>query len=305
MRIAFIGLGIMGGPMASNILKAEHDLVVHDVRRAAADALLERGGRWADSPAEAAREAELILTSLPGPKEVEVVALGERGIGQSAPAGSIYADLSTSSPTLIRRIHAVLGERGVAVLDAPVSGGPLGAQQGTLQIMVGGDEAAFDRARPALAAIGDKITYIGASGAGCVAKLVHNMISYGALLAVAEGFTLGVKAGVKPEKLLEAVSGGAYGRGNLLGHRVPNLIMKGAFDRPDFALALARKDIGLATALAREFDVPMAVASLAEQEMIAALVRGWAKKDSSAIFKLQEERAGVEVRASQVPDRPG
>ena len=299
MRIGFIGLGTMGGPMAANVLAAGHDLVVHDVRRSAADPLLERGARWADSPADAAGEAELVLTSLPGPKEVELVALGERGVGQGAPAGAIYADLTTSSPTLIRRIYAELGQRGVAVLDAPVSGGPRGAQSGRLQVMVGGDEAAFERARPAFEAIGDRVSHIGPIGAGAVAKLVHNMISYGAMLAVAEGFTLGVKAGVSPEKLLEAVAGGAYGRGNLLGHRLPNLIMQGAFERPDFALALARKDVGLATALARELDVPMAVASLAEQEMIAALVRGWAGQDSSAIFKLQEERAGVVVRESE------
>jgi 3-hydroxyisobutyrate dehydrogenase len=298
MRIAFIGLGTMGGPMVANVLEAGHDVVVHDVRRAAAEPYLELNARWADSPAEAAREAELVLTSLPGPREVELVALGERGIDEGARAGAIYADLSTSSPTLIRRIHAELAGKGVQVLDAPVSGGPGGAKRGTLQIMVGGEEAAYERARPALLAIGDKVTHIGPIGAGCVAKLVHNMVSYGAMVAMAEGFTLGVKAGVSPEKLLEAISGGAYGQGNLLKHRIPNLVMQNAFEPPNFALALARKDVGLATALAREYDVPMQVANLVEQEMMAALVRGWAGQDSSSIFKLQEERAGVEVRKS-------
>src|SRR5919197_4687893 len=288
MRIGFIGLGTMGGPMASNLMKAGHSLVVNDVRRAAGDGFVEQGARWADSPADAAREVELILTSLPGPKEVEQVALGEQGIIHGAGRDAVYADLSTSSPTLIRRIHGVFAERGIHVLDAPVSGGPLGAERGTLQIMVGGDEAILERLTPALRAIGDKVSYIGDIGSGEIAKLVHNMISYCASLALAEGFTLGVKAGVKPEKLLEAVSGGAYGQGYALSYRLPEVVFKEDFDRPRFALALARKDVGLATELAREYNVPMAVANLAEQALIEGLVRGWGGKDSSAVWMLQE-----------------
>ena len=298
MRIGFIGLGTMGGPMASNLMKAGHSLVVNDVRRAAGDRFVEQGARWADSPAAAAREVELILTSLPGPKEVEQVALGEQGIIHGAGRDAVYADLSTSSPTLIRRIHGVFAERGIHVLDAPVSGGPHGAQRGTLQVMVGGDEAIFERARPAFEAIGENVTYIGDIGCGEIAKLVHNMVSYCAGLALAEGFTLGVKAGVKPEKLLEAIRGAAYGRGYMLSYRLPEVIFKGAYDNVGFALKLARKDVGLATELAREFNVPMEVASLAEQNLIQALVRGWGDKDSSAVFMLQEERAGVKVRTS-------
>jgi 3-hydroxyisobutyrate dehydrogenase len=298
MRIAFIGLGTMGGPMALNLQAAGHDLVVHDVAPDAGAALLEGGARWADSPADAARDAQLVLTSLPGPKEVEQVALGEQGIGQGAPRDAIYADLSTSSPTLIRRIHALLGERGIHVLDAPVSGGPIGAQRGTLQIMVGGDEAIFERARPALLAIGDKVSHIGEIGAGAIAKLVHNTMSYSAGLAIAECLTLGVKAGVNPEKLLEAVRGGAYGQGYMLSYRVPEVVFKADYDNPRFALELARKDVGLATELARELNVPMAVASLAEQALMEGLARGWARKDSSATFMLQEERAGVKLRSS-------
>ena len=296
MRIGFIGLGTMGGPMALNLLKAGHELVVHDVRRASAEPQLGQGARWADSPAEAAREAELTLTSLPGPKEVEQVALGDGGIIHGAQRDAVYADLSTSSPTLIRRIHAAFAERGIHVLDAPVSGGPSGAQRATLQVMVGGDEAVFERVKPALQGIGDKVSYIGDVGSGEIAKLVHNMIGYCALQAFAETFTMGVKAGVKPEKLLEAVRGGAYGQGYMLTLRLPEVVFKGDFDNPRFALALARKDVGLATELAREFQVPMAVCNLVEQSMIEALVRGWGAKDSSAAFMLQEERAGVKVR---------
>ena len=296
MRIAFIGLGNMGRHMAANLQKAGHQLVVHDARREAADPHVANGARWANSAAEAAQGAELILTSLPGPAQVEAVALGEGGILQGAATGAVYADLSTSSPTLIRRIHALFGEQGIHVLDAPVSGGPLGAERASLQVMVGGDEAVYERVRPALLGIGDKVSYIGEIGAGAIAKLCHNTASYCAALALAEVFTLGVKAGVRPEKLLEAIQGGAYGQGNMLKHRIPNIIFKGAFDEAGFYLALARKDVGLATELAREYNVPMNVASLAEQALIEGLARGWDAKDSSAIWMLQEVRAGVEVR---------
>jgi 3-hydroxyisobutyrate dehydrogenase-like beta-hydroxyacid dehydrogenase len=297
MRVAFIGIGTMGSRMAANVQRAGHDLVIHDAAPDAGSALLERGARWADSPREAAREAEVILSSLPGPREVEAVALGGDGIIHGAPEGSIYADLSTSSPTLIRRIHADFAQRGIHVLDTPVSGGPYGAQDGTLQIMVGGDEAVFERAKPALEAIGDKITYCGEIGCGAVAKLVNNMIAMIAGQGMAEGFTLGVKAGVRPEKLLEVISGSAYGRHMSLSHSIPEVVFTGNFDDTRFALALARKDLGLATALGREIDVPMPLANVSEQAYIEAMIRGWGSKDSSSTFMLQEERAGVEVRA--------
>ncbi len=299
MRVAFIGVGTMGGPMVANLLEAGHDLMVHDMRRAAAEPYLAQGAKWADSPEDAARQGELILTSLPGPREVEQVALGERGILHGAPRGSVYADLSTSSATLIRRIHQVFKERGVDVLDAPVSGGPLGAQRGTLQVMVGGDEVVFERVKPTLDAIGrGKVSLMGEIGSGTVAKLVHNMVSACAAQALAEGLTLGVKAGVKPEKLLEAIRGGAYGQGYMLSHRVPETVFKGAYDNVGFALKLSRKDIGLATELGREYDVPMPIAAIAEQNVVACLVRGWGDKDSSAPFMLQEERAGVKLRTT-------
>jgi 3-hydroxyisobutyrate dehydrogenase-like beta-hydroxyacid dehydrogenase len=297
MRIAFIGLGNMGQHMAANLQKAGHELIVHDVRRSAAEKHLSNGATWANSAAEAAQGAELILTSLPGPKQVEEVALGEGGILQGAARGAVYADLSTSSPTLIRRIHAAFAEHGVYVLDAPVSGGPNGAKQATLQVMVGGDEAIYEQVRPAFLGIGDKVSYVGEIGSGEIAKLCHNTMSYCANLALAEVFTLGVKAGIKPEKLLEVLQGGAYGQGNMLKHRIPNIIFKEAFQPAGFYLALARKDVGLATELARELNVPMNIASLAEQALIEGLARGWDSLDSSAIWLLQEERAGVKVRS--------
>jgi len=299
MRIAFIGLGNMGGPMALNLMKAGHSLVVSDVRREAAAPHLDGGASWADGPRAAADGAELILTSLPGPPEVERVATGPGGIIEGAARGSVYADLSTGSPTVMRRIHDAFAARGVHVLDAPVSGGVGGARHGTLQVMVGGDEAIYRRVRPVLEAIGDKVGHMGPIGSGTIAKLVHNTISLCTREIVAEAFTLGVKAGVRPEALLEAVRGGSFGQGLILSRVLPNVVFKGDFDTQQFALRLARKDLGLATGLAREFDVPMALASVVEQHMIEALARGWGERDSNAPWQLQEERAGVQVRESK------
>ena len=299
MRIGFIGLGNMGGPMALNLIKAGHTLIVHDVRREAAAPHLAKGATWADSPRACARASELILTSLPGPKEVEAVALGADGIIHGAVAGTVYADLSTGSPTVMRTLHAAFRDKGVHVLDAPVSGGVTGAQRGTLQVMVGGDESIYREVKGVLQGIGDKVGYMGPIGAGTIAKLVHNMVSITTRAILAEGFTLGVKAGVAPEAILEAIRGASFGQGLVLSQMIPNIVFKGDFDTVRFACRLARKDIGLATALGREFDVPMPMAALAEQMMVEALARGWGDKDSTTPWRLQEEAAGVEVRASR------
>jgi 3-hydroxyisobutyrate dehydrogenase len=288
----------MGGPMALNILKAGHSLIVHDLRRDAAASHLEGGAKWADSPREVAAQSELILTSLPGPRDVEAVALGEAGILSGITPGSIYIDLSTNSPTVIRRIHALFKARGIEVLDAPVSGGVVGAKRAALGVFVGGDEAAFHKVEGALSAIGDKVSYIGPSGSGAIAKLVHNQIAICTSAVIAEAFTMGTKAGVAPEALFRAVRDGAFGQGNFL-NMLPRVIFKGSFDRAFFALKLARKDLGLATEVAREFEVPMALASSVEQDLIAGVVNGLGDKDASAAFTLQEARAGVKVRSQE------
>ena len=286
--------------MVANLQKAGHELVVFDVRREAADDALTRGARWAETPADAARQSDIIMTSLPGPKEVEQVATGQHGVIEGARPGTFYVDLSTSSPTLIRRIHKVMGERGVRVADAPVSGGVAGAEDASLQVMVGCDPEVFEQIRPALLGIGDKVTYIGDIGAGEVAKLVHNQITLVVQQVVAEALTLGAKAGIRPEKMLEAIRGGAYGRSNgQVGPSLEEIQMQGDWDRPRFALALGRKDLGLATDLASEFGVPMPLAALAEQNLIECVNRGWGGKDMTAAFALQEERAQVQVRIKQ------
>jgi 3-hydroxyisobutyrate dehydrogenase len=299
MKIGFIGLGNMGGPMALNLIKAGHALTVNDIRRNMAEPHLAAGARWADTPADVARDCELVLTSLPGPKEVEAVCLGgENGIIHGIRKGTVYADLSTNSPTVIRSLHATFAERGITMLDAPVSGGVPGARNATLSVMVGGDEATYKQIKPALDAIGDKVSYIGVIGAGAVAKLVHNMIAICSIEILAEAFTMGVKAGVPAQALLTAVQNGAYGQGMLLRGTMERMVFKGNFDRVSFALKLARKDLGLATELARENNVPMPVANIVEQDLLEAMAHGLGDKDSTASFTIQENRAGVKVRVS-------
>ena len=302
MNIGFIGLGNMGGGMAANVLRAGHDLTVHDLRRETATPLLEDGASWADTPAELAAACDIVLTSLPGPREVEAIALGESGILEGSKGGSVYIDLSTSSPTLIRSIAEDFAAKGVSVLDAPVSGGPVGARTGRLAVMVGGDREVYDRVKSALDAIGDKVSYIGPIGSGSIAKLMHNCIGYGLQTIVAECLTLGVKAGVDPQPLFEAISNGSVGRGSSFANTYPNTFLAGNFDPPSFALQLAHKDVSLALELGREYGVPMSVGNIAHQELTSALNRGWGDMDSRVAMKLQEERAGnVEVRIAK-PD---
>ena len=298
--VGFIGLGNMGAGMANNIQKAGYAMVVFDIREAATRQFLEAGARLASSPAEVASLSEVTFTSLPGPKEVEQVALGHEGVLEGIKPGSIFVELSTSRPTLIREIEPRFREKGAHVLDAPVSGGKAGAASGNLAVMVGGDREIFDRIKPLLDSFGDKVFYAGSIGAGSVAKLVHNMIGHGMRQAIAEGMTLGVKAGVEPEALWQCVRRGATGRMSFLNEAIVQTVFRGEFDPPGFALALSREDIGLATDLGREFNVPMPVANLAEQIAIQGMNRGWGDRDSSVTFLLQEEQANVQVRAPHV-----
>ena len=298
MKVGFIGLGTMGASMAYNCLQGGNEMVVHDIRRESATRHLEAGADWADSPREVAEASEIVFTSLPGPTEVEAVGLGDDGILEGMTEGKVYFDLSTSTPTLIRRIHEEAAARGIHVLDAPVSGGPRGAASRNLAIWVGGDKDVFDRCKPVLDSIGDKAYYVGPIGCGAVAKLVHNCTGYIVQAALAEVFTMGVKAGVEPLALWQAVRKGAQGRRGTFEGLAEHLL-PGKFDPPDFALRLARKDVDLAVGVGREYDVPMRLAQLTLQEMTEALNRGWGHRDSRVAMLLQEERAGVEVRVDE------
>ena len=298
--IGFIGLGNMGGGMSLNIQKAGYPLVVYDLREEAARPLLEGGARLANTPAEVAELSDITFTSLPGPKEVEAVAMGDAGVLEGIRPGSVYVDLSSSRPTLIREIEPVFRRKGAYVLDAPVSGGKTGAASGNLAVMVGGDREIYERIKPVLDSFGDKVFYAGEIGAGSICKLVHNMVGHSVRQAIAEGLTLGVKAGVEPEALWEGMRRGSLGRMRILHEGLVRTMFRGEFDPASFALELAHKDISLATELAREYNVPMPMATLAEQVAMQALNRGWKDRDSSVTVLLQEEQAGVEVRAPHI-----
>jgi len=292
MQVGFIGLGMMGGSMALNAGAAGFSMVVHDLRREAAERHLKAGARWAESAADAARGADVVFTSLPGPREVESVA---DGLLEAMRPGAAWFDLSTNSPTVVRRLHKRFGAKGIAMLDAPVSGGPAGARTRKLALWVGGDRAVFDRLRPVLDAIGDQVIHIGDVGAGTVAKLVHNAAGYAMQLALVEVFTMGVKAGVPPVALWAAIRQGSLGRQRTFD-RLGERFLRGTYDPPNFALALGHKDMTLATELGREVGVPMRLVNLAHAEMTDALNRGWAGRDSRSYQLLQQERAGLEIR---------
>jgi 3-hydroxyisobutyrate dehydrogenase len=292
MRVGFIGLGMMGGSMALNARAAGFELAVHDLRKELASAHLKAGAIWADSVEDAGRDADVVLTSLPGPREVKAVA---EGLIKTMRPGTAWFDLSTNSPTVVRELHARFAAKSVSVLDAPVSGGPGGAKSGKMALWVGGDQAVFDRCRKVLDALGDQVIYIGAIGAGSVAKLVHNCAGYAMQLALAELFTMGVKAGVEPLPLWAAIRQGALGRKRSFD-RMGDQFLQGKFDPPAFALALAHKDVTLATELAREIGVPMRLANMTYAEMTEALNRGWEKRDSRSFLILQQERAGLNIK---------
>ncbi len=294
MQVGFIGLGIMGASMAANLQKAGYRLVVHDLRRDAAERHLAAGAAWAETPRAVAEAADVVFTSLPGPPEVEAVALGAGGLIEGMRRDSACFDLSTNAPATVRRIHAAFAERGAHMLDAPVSGGPRGAATGRLALWVGGERAVFDRHRPLLDAIGDQARYIGPIGAGTVAKLTHNCAGYAIQRVLSEVFTMGVKAGVEPLALWEAVRQGALGRRRTFDGLIDQFL-PGVYDPPAFALRLAHKDVTLATALGRELEVPMPMAELALQELTEALGRGWGDRDSRVAMLLQQERAGVSI----------
>ena len=298
MKVGFIGLGTMGGGIAMNAIKGGHALIVSDLGRNIAAAHLQAGASWASTPREVAERSDVIFTSLPGPREVRSVVLGKDGLIEGFREGHIYLDLSTNSPTVMRDIHTQLLERGVQTLDAPVSGGPDGARSGKLAIWVGGDEAAYARALPVLQSVADAPMYVGPIGAGSIAKLVHNLSGYMLQTALAEAFTMGVKAGLAPEALWRAVRQGAVGRRRTFDTMMRQFL-PGRFDPPDFALELARKDVGLALEVGREYDVPMRLGHLTLQDLTEAMNRGWARRDSRSAMTLQEERAGVQVRIDQ------
>ena len=290
MRLAFIGLGTMGGPMAANLQRAGHEVRAHDLRRV-------EGFNWFAAAPDAVQDCELLFTSVPGPDDVDAVAAKLKPVLRP---GTAWFDLSTNSPSRVRRLHGELAREGVQFLDAPVSGGPSGAKSGKLAIWVGGERATYGRYESVLRAIGDQPLYIGAIGAGTVAKLAHNCASFAIHAAMAEIFTLGVKAGVEPLALFRALRQGATGRKRTFD-RLAEHFLPGKYDPAAFSLRLAHKDATLALELAREAGVPMKIGQIALDELSLAIERGWIDRDFRAAMTLQEERAGVDVRVG--PDK--
>lgn len=293
MDIGFIGVGQMGRHMAAHILKAGYTLHIYDINKATAAPLLQKGAKWCESPMDTARSARIVITSLPTPKEVEQVVYGEKGLIKGWKAGDIYIDMTTNSPTVIKRIAEDAAKMGVSVLDAPVSGGVRGAEAGTLAIMAGSDTEALEKARPVLEAMGQKIFPVGPVGCGNTAKLVNNLISLAANSISAEGFALGVKAGINPNVLLDIIK--VSTGNNWCAQQYPNTTFKGNFE-PGFKISLAFKDINLALDLAKENNVPVPIGEAVRQDLKYAMDAGLQDKGVDAVILSREEASGIKVR---------
>ena len=293
MRVGFIGIGLMGRHMARHILDGGNDLTVYDIDKTAAIELLDKGANWASSPADAARDSELVFTSLPRPQDVVDVVLGEGGVLSGASEGTTFFDLSTTDPDTIRRISEASLDLGITVLDAPVSGGTIGAEQGTLCIMVGGDQLLYGRYKPVLDLMGNQVVYCGNLGSGAICKIVNNLIGMTLGVVLSEAFSIGVKAGVDPMTLYEAISMSSGETRQM--HTFLNTLFQGNF-KPGFKLDLGAKDVGLATDMGRALKVPMEISNLVQQKYVEAQNRGWGADSSISIARLQEERAGIEIR---------
>jgi 3-hydroxyisobutyrate dehydrogenase len=292
--VGFIGLGTIGGPMAGNVQRAGYKLIVHDLNSEAASPHVKAGAAWAESPRAVASQADVIFTSLPGPPDVDKVAFGPDGIIAGIRPGAVFFDLSTNSPSVVNKVHATFAEQGGHMLDAPVSGGPAGAAARRLAIWVGGDESVFREHKPVLHAVGGKATYIGPIASATVAKLVHNMSGFALACALAETFSMGVKAGLDPLALWGAVRHGIVGRRRTFD-AVLEQFLPAKYDPAAFALRLGQKDAALAVALGRELGVSMPICDLTLSEMTEALARGWGERDSRSVMLLAQERAGVTI----------
>jgi len=259
--------------------------------------LIGEGCQGAQSAAEVARHCHVIFTSLPGPPEVEDVALGANGLLHGVQAGNIYVDLSSSNPDLIRRIATEFLPRGAQVMDAPLIVGKNGVARRSVQVLASGPSGAYEEVKPVLDIFADTVVYVGALGKGTVIKLAHNLVRRGIGLAIGEGIVLGAKAGADPQVLWDCMRWGLDVQLHQLAKTFSDTVFRGDFEAPaSFNIALSRKDVGLATELARQQGVPMPIAALVEQIMVQAVGRGWSDQSTASLFRLQEEAAGIEVR---------
>jgi 3-hydroxyisobutyrate dehydrogenase len=291
MKTAFIGMGTMGAPMALNLINAGHSVTVHNRSRDKEIPVAEAGARRAASPAEAVAEADIVVTCVSDTPDVEAVILGEHGVIHGALAGALVIDMSTISPSATRRFAARLAEKGIRMLDAPVSGGSEGAQKGTLSIMVGGAAEDFEAALPVLDAMGRTITHIGPIGAGQLTKAINQIVVAGTYWSVAEGLAIGLKAGLDMQKVVQAVGGGAAGSWAMV-NRSANMI-KNHYPL-GFKVTLHRKDLNIALEVARELGVTLPVTAFVEQVETGLITRGHGDEDISVIARGVREPSGIE-----------
>ena len=292
-KVGFVGLGIMGAAMARNLLEGGHELVAYNRTKAKAEALAEHGAEVAGSAGEVAEACGVVITILPGPPEVREVVAGEGGLLESAYEGTLIVDMSTSSPLLARELSRTAKGRGIGMLDALVSGGDVGAIDGTLSIMVGGEEDDFERARPLFGVMGETVVHVGGAGAGQTVKACNQVVVALVIEAVSEALVLGSKAGVAPERLVEVLSGG------LAASKVLHIKGEKLLSR-DFApggkVEYHRKDLGIALAAGREHGAALPVTALVDQIFGALVTKGRGGWDHSALITLIEEWSGDEAR---------
>ena len=291
-RVGFIGLGIMGRPMAKNLMDAGYDLTVHNRSPQKAQELGEQGATVAESPKEIARNSDIIVTMLPDSPQVREVVTGEEGVLEGINEGSLLIDMSTISPVVTEEIAEAVKEKGASMLDAPVSGGDVGAIEGTLSVMVGGEEADFERARPLFGAMGKTVTHVGPTGAGQVTKAANQVVVALTIEAVSEALVLGSAGGVAPEKILEVLSGGLAANKVMEVKREKFLSHK--FD-PGFRSELHHKDLGIALAAGREYGVVLPVTAIVDQMLLAMRKKGWGGEDHSALLRIIEDLSQHEI----------
>ncbi len=295
-RIGFIGLGIMGKPMAHNLMKAGHKLVVYNRSQAPVKELAADGATGADSPKAVASQSEVVITMLPDSPQVQEVMTGKEGVLAGAKAGTLVIDMSTISPVVTQEVAKVAQAQGVRMLDAPVSGGDVGARQGTLSIMVGGSAEDFEQARPIFEVLGKTVVHVGGTGAGQVVKACNQIVVALTIEAVSEALVLGSKADVDPSVILKVLSGGLAAN-RVMEVRGPNFLQHNF--QPGFKIALHHKDLGIALAAGREYGVPLPVTALVDQMLQALKLRGQGDQDHSAILTLIEDLAQHRIGESR------
>lgn len=295
MKVAVIGLGLMGLSIAKNVAKAGFDLKVFDINAVAAAPVPGDNVTVAATLAEAGKDADVVLLSLPGPAEVKAVCLGENALSETLKPGAVIVDLSTNGVDVVKELEAKLKEKGISFLDGPVSGGPWGAADGTLAIWVGGDKAAFEKALPVLKSTGKAIEHMGAISTGTITKLVHNTGANVRHVMLSEIMNLGVKAGIEPLALFKAIREGSNG----LQRTFDGIAMKyldRTYDEPAFRLRHAQKDLRLALELADDMGLQMDLSKAVMVQLNEAMDKGWGDKDSTAVGLLGQQAAGIEIK---------